>query len=366
MNYEPFKMAQFAGQWPNTKADNMHSSNPQPLSWDELSALTQIDLLSTMQKSKLGYESTQGHSKLRSALSQHYHSKATPDDLVLTSGAQEGIFLVMNALLKPDDHVVALSPCFEPLVKVAQDVGAEVSLCELSAEQHWQIDWDRLSHVMRSETKLLVINFPHNPTGTHITLDDLNRLIELCDAHGCWLFSDEVFRGLEHHTEHRLPSATDLYPKAISIGVVSKALALPGIRLGWIATRNKKLISDVMTVKSHLSICQSSLDAELCHTLIPHSQILWQRSVDIIKKNKDVINQQLKNHPTLHWQEPLASATGFIQLKHGLAFDFTRNLVDKESIMLMPNDVFLTDHQGFRMTLGRSHVNHQVNRIMMY
>jgi len=355
MNFSPFLMAQFNAKWQAGSLQNWHSSNPQPFDWHELEALTKTDLARYLKKTPLTYEPMQGDETLRSLLIQHYHSTQTvqtAQNVMLTSGAQEAIFLVMNALLSNGDHAITFSPCFEPLVTVAQNTGADVTTLPLQAEKAWSIDWPQLEASFRNNTRVLIINFPHNPTGSHIKKSELLRLLDLCDKHNCWLFSDEVFRGLEHDSQFRLPVASDLYDKAIAMGVMSKALALPGIRLGWLSTQNVNVLQKMITIKSHLSICQSSLDTQVCQAIIPHSELIWQRNLAIITKNKKHIEDGIVNHPSFHWQAPKASATGFIQLKHQSALTFTIKVADKKKILLMPNEMFLCDHQGFRISLG--------------
>lgn len=354
MKFEPFKMAQISAQWPAGELKNMHSSNPEPLTWDQLQALLNTDLTAAIKNTPFAYESTQGSFKLRSSLCDVLHSKLLAENLVLTSGAQEGIYLVMNALLNPADHVICFTPCFEPLAKVASDTGAEVSLLPLIEKSGWGIDWELLESSFKDNTQLLVINFPHNPTGTHISSNELDRLIQLCEEHDCWLLSDEVFRGLEHEPADRLPSAADCYHKAIALGVVSKSLALPGVRVGWVATQNHDLIQKIMTIKSHLSICQSSLDVELCQHLIPHSARLWERNRLIIIDNKYKLEKMLSNHTELYWQSPKAAATGFVQLKnHQNANELAINWANNHHFTVMPNTAFLTPSAGFRLTLGQ-------------
>jgi len=345
-------MAQFSHQWPAGSLQNLHSSNPQPFDWQELEALIDTDLSDQLNSTPLAYESTQGDKTLRELISHQYYSDRSPDEIAMTSGAQEGLFLVMNALLTTGDHAITFTPCFEPLVTVAKNTGAEVTTLSLLADQNWSINWQQLENSFRNNTRLLIINFPHNPTGCHINQAELQRLIQLCEQHNCWLLSDEVFRGLEHQPEDRLPAASDLYPKAISLGVMSKAHALPGIRLGWLCTQNMVLIQKLLTIKSHLSICQSSLDAHICKAIIPHSQKIWQRNLAIIKQNKTQLQSSIKNHPTFHWQKPKASATCFIQLKNQSAMAFTTRMADEHQWLLMPNDMFLSQHQGFRLSLG--------------
>lgn len=356
-------MAEFTAQWPAGTLTNLHSSNPEPLSWQELNTITGCDLAQVIAQSNLGYESVQGNEHLRQLISQQYHQNITSNDVVLTSGAQEGIFLVMQALLEANDHVIAFTPCFEPLVKVAENVGASVSTCELLADNNWQIDWASLKCQFNAKTKLLIINFPHNPTGSHITANDLQQLQDLCHEHGCWLFSDEVFRGLEHDTNVRIPAAADDCEQAISMGVMSKALALPGIRLGWLCCQNQQLLQKIITIKSHLSICQSSLDAQLCQKVIPHSERIWQRNLDTILNNKKQLKKLVDSNDEFAWTEPAASATAFIRLNKYQGRDFAQSLAENKKLLVLPDDVFLTEHSGFRISLGLTQTNNHYQQI---
>lgn len=347
--------------------NSLHSSNPQPFSWDELSDLIGHDVIATVHHASLAYASTQGSLKLREIISEQYHSSLiNAENQVLISGAQEGIFLVMNALLDVGDEVLCFSPCFEPLAQVATQVGAQVTLLPLETDKQWRINWQQLEDNISNHTKLLVINFPHNPTGAHITAAEQKQLIALCEKHHCWLLSDEVFRGLEHQADRQLPAAADLYHKAISMGVVSKSLALPGIRIGWLAMQDTTMMQSIMTIKSHLSICQSSVDTQLCETIIPHSQLIWQRNRNIIKHNKQWLAKHLIAHPELYWQAPQAAATGFVQLKTRRASDLSKIWAEKFGIMVMPNEAFMTELSGFRLTLGLPGADRYYQDIMQF
>lgn len=358
-------MAQISAQFATGELVNMHSSNPEPFTWTELNDLIDVDLSSSLAETPLGYESTQGNPKLRSMLSQHNYTFISAEQLVLTSGAQEGIYLLMNSLLEAGDEVITFTPCFEPLVEVAKQAGAQVTLLSLDAENGWQINWQQLENSISHQTKLMVINFPHNPTGAHISATELKRIIEMCRKYDCWLLSDEVFRGLEHDSTDRLPTAADCYEKAISLGVVSKSLALPGIRMGWMALQDNNLLQKIRTVKSYLSICQSSLDAKICQQIIPHSEMIWQRNRKIIKENKQLVEQNLTNHIQLFWQPPKAAATGFIQFKTNKSSrELALSWANKHHLSVMPNEAFLTSNAGFRLTLGLKNAKDQYQQIM--
>ncbi|MEN8219227.1 MAG: pyridoxal phosphate-dependent aminotransferase [Pseudomonadota bacterium] len=148
-----------------------------------------------------------------------------------TSGAQEGIYCCIHALLEKNDKVLAITPVFEPLISTAKEIGCHIIIQSLEPKKVWELDLSQLETNLKQGIKLLIINFPHNPTGAMLTFQQLKQIISLCDKYDCWLLSDEVFRGLEHDESKRLPHVADIYPKGISIGVLSKSFALPGIRV---------------------------------------------------------------------------------------------------------------------------------------
>ncbi len=351
--FKPFKMASYSQNWPTNTATVMHSSNPEPFSWHELEALTQLDLKQILSDCPMAYESTQGSPHLREQLISAYLPTLKTNDLALTSGAQEGIFLVINSLIEAGDEVLTFTPCFEPLVSVAQEAGADVKLLELDQNNHWSIPWQSLENAINDKTKMLIINFPHNPTGSCITPIELERLISLCEKQGIWIFSDEVFRGLEHRNQSRLQSVAELYSKSVSMGVMSKSMALPGIRLGWLATQDLKLMQRCLEIKSHLSICQSSLDAHITTHILPFTNLILKRNLSIIESNKEIVKQMLVNHSEFRCSLPHGSATAFIELTNHPAEDFCIKLLKEEHIFVMPGPAFLTDHSGFRLTLGK-------------
>jgi len=356
--FQTFKMAGYNQQWPTSTAIAMHSSNPEPFDWQELENLTQLDLCRTLSQTLLSYESTQGNSLLRAQLTQIHYPTTSAKNLVLTSGAQEGIFLVINSLIKAGDEVLTFTPCFEPLVTVAQEAGAKVNTIALNPNDNWSIPWDEFEANINKNTQLVIINFPHNPTGSSINKTDFKRLISNCEKYGAWLFSDEVFRGLEHDNQAKLPAAVEKYDKGISMGVMSKSMALPGIRLGWLATRNMELLQRWLQIKSHLSICQSSLDVNLTNALLPFTEKIWQRNIDIITTNKSYLKKLLHDNAHFKFTPPKGSATAFIELVNQKADVFCLQLLTETNLFIMPNSVFLTPVDGFRLTLGKVQAEH--------
>ncbi len=353
MKFQPFNMASYSLNWPIAGATAMHSSNPEPFTWDELQQLTQLDLKQSLLQAPLNYESNQGSITVREALSEKLYKQCQPHHIALTSGAQEGIYVLTNSLLEAGDEVVTFTPCFEPLVTVARSLGAKVKTVALDAKDNWSIPWPKFEQAITTKTKLVIINFPHNPTGTSISNSDLQHIINLCDQYGCWLFSDEVFRGLEHEGSP-LPAVADCYDKGVSMGVMSKSMALPGVRLGWLVTQNPRLLQNWLSIKAYLSICQSSLDAQLTAQLIPHSEKLLKRNRDIIMTNKASVYGMTNNNPEFHLSESKGAGTVFVELKSfKSAENFCIEVLKKHRIFIIPSAAFVTDFSGFRLTLGQ-------------
>lgn len=346
-------MAKYARNWPVAGAIPMHSSNPEPFTWDELQQLTGEDLNRTIQTTSLNYESTQGNPSVREQLSKLLYKNCQSNHVALVSGAQEGIFVVINSLLNAGDEIVTFTPCFEPLATVAHAIGAKVNTIALNEKDHWSIPWDIVEQTITTKTQLVVINFPHNPTGKNISQSELERLVKLCEKNDCWLFSDEVFRGLEHD-DNPLPAVADIYLKGISMGVMSKSMALPGIRLGWLVTQNPELIQKWLNIKNHLSICQSSLDAQVTNTLLPHAHKLLQRNLTLVNQNKALVHTLVRNHANYDLSQSNGSATVFVQLKQDIqAEQHCLNLLKTHKVYLLPNLAFMTQISGFRLTLGK-------------
>jgi aspartate/methionine/tyrosine aminotransferase len=183
----------------------------------------------------LGYGEARGTIGLRTALANTY-ARATPDDILVTTGAIEANFLLFNTLLEAGDHVVAVAPAYQQLQSVPRALGAEVDLWSVVQEDGFAYDLSVLESLVRDNTKLIVINSPHNPTGAMMDADQLAEVVRIAERVGAWVLSDEAYRWLEHPGGETLPAPLhDSYDRAISVGTLSKPFGIPGIRIGWFA-----------------------------------------------------------------------------------------------------------------------------------
>ncbi len=350
-------MMDWADQWPD--AQSISNSNPEPFTADELSVLTGLDW-QQMTLDQWDYQSAVGNLTLRESMIHHLYPNNHPDDLICCAGAQEALFVVFNALLNGGDHVITFTPAFEPLAMIPTLLNARLTTLPLSSTNKWEVDLNKLETALKDNAKLLVLNFPHNPTGAHITHDVMNQIISMCKKHQVQILSDEVFRGLEYDVKNRLPALADVSDQAISIGVSSKAYGLPAIRLGWILCRDAKLRKKMITIKNHLSICISGLDASFMLKIIPFSQQIWTRNTQIIISNIEHLQQALAHHPRFKCQIGKASSTCFIHIDD--AKSFCQRFAENYGLILLPNHCFATQTEGFRLSLGYRNMKFHSNK----
>ena len=260
---------------------------------------------------RLGYTEVAGSAELRDAVASTYEGLSSEDVLTLAA-AEEGIFLVYHALLGPDAHAVVEAPCYGSALELARSTGASVSTWQRRYEDRWEHDLDALEAMLRPDTRLIYINSPHNPTGTTMPAEVFQRLLELAEERRMVLFSDEVYRGLEHDPAGRLPAAAERSCSAISLGTVSKAHGLPGLRIGWLACRDHALLEQVRELKLYTTICSSAPSELLVALALRHHELLVERSTQLLLSNLPLIDAFLARHEDLlEWVRPSGGPIGF-------------------------------------------------------
>ena len=236
-----FNLEVYLGKWEFAARWHMTPSDAQTLTIKELLALADPDDRAAWEELPLSYIETWGTPKLRAAIAATYQGVAS-DDVLAFAGAEEGIYCAMHALLTKDDHAIVVTPNYQSAEQLPLALCATEGVA-LRADRNWDLDLEELAAKIRPNTKLISINFPHNPTGKVIDRATFDALVALCRKHGIWLFSDEVYRGLELDHAKQLPAAVEAYERGLSLGVMSKAYGLPGLRVGWIACKDHALLS---------------------------------------------------------------------------------------------------------------------------
>jgi aspartate/methionine/tyrosine aminotransferase len=300
---------------------------------------------------RLGYTESTGHPLLRVEIAALYEG-IDPEDVLVFAGAEEAIFCLVNVLVGPGDHVVVTWPGYQSLYEIARANGAEVSLHELHESDGWAFDVERLIRSLRPETRLVVVNAPHNPTGMLPSHAEWARLTDALADRGTHLLADEVYRYLERDERDRLVAGAEAYPRGVSLGVMSKSFAMAGLRIGWLATRDRSILDRVARFKDYTTICSAAPSEVLALIGLRARAAVLARSRAIVLDNLAVLDGLFERWPgTLSWVRPRGGSIGFPRLRADLDVDsFSAELVEAEGVLLLPGTRF--GHPGNHVRIG--------------
>jgi len=297
---------------------------------------------------KLGYTESQGHPLLRQSIIQYYQTNNIDNVVVATPG--ELNFISMNVLLEPTDHVITVAPCYQSLYQVVKSIGSELSYWNPDNE-NWEFNPNDFEKLIQNNTKLLVINFPHNPTGAYLKREQLDDIVKIARKHNITIFSDEMYHKLNIDSEE-LPPISDIYEKGISLWGTSKTFGLAGLRTGWLVAQDADFLSKVVSYKDYLSICNSAPSEVLTLIALNHIDQFLQTNIKKIKKNVALFEQFTKNHSIIKsFVAPKAGSTSLVELDiKSTSLDFSNELVKETGIMTVPAEMF--EHPGKYMRVG--------------
>ena len=300
---------------------------------------------------RLGYTEAPGHPLLRAEVASLYET-VEPDEVLVFNGAEEAIFTVANVLLGPGDHAIVVWPSYQSLHAVARATGADVSLHEVHESEAWAIDVDRLRRQVTPNTKLIVVNVPHNPTGNLPDAATYRAVAEIAADAGAHLLSDEVYRFLELDPSDRLPAGADLGPHAISLGVMSKSFAMAGLRIGWLAGRDRRVLDAAARFKDYTTICASAPAEILAIIALRAREAVLARSRQLITDNIAVLDGFFDRQARhFSWVRPRGGSIGFPRLRASVPVDrFAMDLLEAEGVLVAPGSMF--GHPGNHLRLG--------------
>ncbi|MDP7609896.1 MAG: aminotransferase class I/II-fold pyridoxal phosphate-dependent enzyme [Candidatus Marinimicrobia bacterium] len=354
-----FKLETYFSKWEFTARYNMAASDVESLSVSDLLAMSTIDDKKAFHELWLGYTETFGKKELRYEISKTYDS-AIPENILCFAGAEEGIYVAMRVLLSHNDHAIIVVPNYQSAETIPLDI-CEVSGVPLNPEENWSLDIDRIKNEIRPNTKLISINFPNNPTGAILARERLDELINICRQSGLYLFSDEVYRLMEHDIRLRLPQVGDIYERGLSLNVMSKAYGLPGLRLGWIMCKDENILQNMERYKHYLSICNSAPSEHLSIIALKAKQKILDRNRTIINSNIKILCEFFNEFSNLFdWVIPDGSCVGYPRyIGTSSANEFCEDLVEKTGVLLLPpkiynSELIKTPKDRFRIGYGRS------------
>jgi aspartate/methionine/tyrosine aminotransferase len=355
-----FNLEVYLGQWEFAARWHMTPSDAQTLSIKELLALAEPADRAAWEDLPLGYVETWGSPKLRAAIAATYAGVA-PGEVLAFAGAEEGLYCAMHALLGRSDHAIVVTPNYQSAEQLP------LSLCEtegvaLRADRDWELDVDEVAAKIRPNTRLISINFPHNPTGKVIDRATFDALVSLCRRHGIWLFSDEVYRGLELDPARQLPAAVEAYERGLSLGVLSKAYGLPGLRVGWIAAKDTAALSRMERMKHYLSICNAGPSEHLATIALKARDAVIGRNLELLRANVEAVDRFFAAFPDrFEWRRPDGGCTAFPRYRGADGVEsFCRRLLEEAGVVLLPASIYRssltpTPSDRFRIGFGRDY-----------
>jgi aspartate/methionine/tyrosine aminotransferase len=355
---DDFKLEVFFSRWEFTARHHLTASDMETMRLADLLALAGPEELEAWHALDLGYRPTWGDADLREAIAGTY-AHVTPDQVLCFAGAQEGIACTLRALLEPGDHAIVVTPNYQSPESIARSI-CEVSGVPLDEDRGFALDLDAVAAALRPGTRLIAVNFPNNPTGAVPDPAVFAELAELAGGLGIWLFSDEVYRGIEQDPAATLPQAADLSDRALSLGVMSKAYGMPGLRVGWVACRDHDLLERIERAKHYGSICNAGPSEVLARIALRAGPQILERNRTLVRDNLVLFDAFFAEHADrFEWAHPQGGCVCFPRyLGDEGAERFCADLLEQEGVLLLPPSIYAsllspTPTDRFRLGVGR-------------
>lgn len=282
---------------------------------------------------------TLGSPDLRTAIGDRW-ANGDAERVMATNGSSEAIYLIMHALLEPGDEVVVLDPAYQPLFSIAESVGCELKRWPLRFENSFRPDLSEARRLIGPQTRMIVVNFPHNPTGASLTPAEQSELIELAASAGAYLVWDAAFAEITYDGPV-LPDPGERYDRTITLGTLSKAYGLPGLRVGWCLAA-PDVLENLIRLRDYTTLHLSPLVEHVATRAIENADLLLQPRLAQARHNLELLESWAKRHQQfVSMVKPRGGVSVFMRL-HDVddVEDFCRELADRYSVLLVPGTSF--------------------------
>ena len=314
--------------------------------------------LRDMNSLSLGYSEAQGSTTLRKEIATLFENVLY--DEIVVAVPQESIFITLNALLNPGDKVIVQVPCYQSMCSIPMALGSKVVTWSPSIiGNRWQWNLDFLKENVDEFTKLIVVNSPHNPTGSVFTHREFAEIIDIVREKDCYLFSDEMYRILEYRKEDRLPIGSDVYEKSVSLSGLSKTFGLGGLRIGWLSTKDKGLLDRIVRLKDYTTLSNGTLNEFVALIALRKKETILARNLGIIEANLKLLEEFFKRHADkFTWLKPTAGTVAFVRTEFEAKIErFCEDLVERKGVLLVPGTKFGYWEHFFRIGFGRKNLS---------
>ena len=268
----------------------------------------------------LFYGDHKGKTELREEICKE--TDLTADDVLITAGAAAGLFIISTSFLEKNDHVVIAKSNYATNIETPRAIGANTSFIEMSFDAKYDLNLEVLEKLITPQTKLVSLTYPHNPTGVMIDSHKLQDVIKLIEQKDTYLLMDETYREMCFGT--KLPIAATLSDRVISVSSMSKSYGLPGIRIGWILSKNKKLMETFLAAKEQIFITNSVVDEEIAYYYLKNKEAYFTPVKETILKNFQLLKTFMNKQDLLEWVEPQGGCVCFPRIKPSIDLDIKK------------------------------------------
>ena len=336
MKLQRFEVESYMTLHENNCRYNLADTCAKPLTLKELLAYDKKDSLEDLMNLSLDYGAIEGSHELKQGILNLYQ-RGNDQQIAICHGGVNANELALMTVLSSGDHVITLMPTYQQLYSFPESLGVEVSFLNLKEENDWQVDVHELEQLIQPNTKMVCLNLPNNPTGTTMSLEELQQLITVCKKHDLYILVDEIYRGLYGNE----PSISDLYEKGISTSGLSKVLSTAGLRMGWIKTPDEELIRLINERRDYSIISSGSLYDYLGALVLKHSQEILLRNKEILEENKNYLKKWLKGHPQITCVIPNYGTVCFLKYAYPIDSNtFCEKLQEETGVFFVPGCCF--------------------------
>ncbi len=300
----------------------------------------------------LFYGEHRGDRTLRELIAGH-DGGISPDEVLVTAGAAGALFIIATSLLSASDHLVVVRPNYATNIETPKAIGCDISYIDLDFDRGFAVDIHAVEAALKPSTRYISVTCPHNPTGTVLSRGDLDALIALAERHGCYLLVDETYRDLS--LGEKLPVAASLSARAISVCSLSKAFGIPGIRIGWLVTRDAGLYESFLAAKEQIGICGSVVDEAIATKALLGRDAFLAALLPEMAARRAIVQAWVDSEPLVEWVRPEGGVVGFPRLAVGPRFDtgrFYESLLDRHGTYVGPGHWFDMPKTFFRIGFG--------------
>ncbi len=330
-----------------------YSNIPYNLAESSVTDLRFKDLGLNLDDLVIAYTDHFGKPELRALLAAA-HKNIAASEVLLTPSAATALFMIHTTLLNADSHLIVVKPNYGTNIETPKAIGCSIDYIDLCFEDNYSIDVEQVKQKLKPNTHLISITSPHNPTGTIVPEETIQALITLAEEHNCYLLIDETYKFLQL-SDNKILDYVSRSKQVISVCSFSKAFGLPGIRLGWLITKDAALYHQLLAAKEQIIIANSVVDEEIAFQFYKNKNAFLMATMEQVNANFRTLQTFMANHSILEWVEPSGGVVCFPRVKANLGFDtekFYHQLLTEYATFVGAGHWFDESDRSFRLGFG--------------